>query len=202
MNRQKNLWDGLAKENSKYYINSDYGKGITDEQFVNSGENDYKRLILEDPLIPLDRTILEIGCGNGRMTEFLARDFNVVLATDISSEMIKEAELRLRNCNNIILMETDGESIPIYNKSFDVAFSYLVFQHMKTKEMIEKNFDEVYRLLKPDGIFKVLLRADEVDVNKWWGGVKADETYPLSIGFKLLKKEQIKDYGLWLWLQK
>ena len=37
----KKLWDKLAKKNSKYFINSDYGREITEEQFSKSGREDY-----------------------------------------------------------------------------------------------------------------------------------------------------------------
>ena len=204
----KQLWDKLAKENSKYYINSDKGKGISEDEFWESGQEDYKKLILNDNVLNVAEHFrehfLEIGCGTGRMTLYISTDFEKVTGIDISGEMIKEAKKRLKDTNmvGIELIETDGFNIPLADNSIDIAFSYLVFQHFKTEEMIYSNFDEVYRVLKPKGIFKVRVRTDKVDTNKWWGGVSCDETYPLSIGFKLLKKEPVEDYGLWLWLQK
>jgi ubiquinone/menaquinone biosynthesis C-methylase UbiE len=197
-NKQKQIWDDLARKNTKYYINTDLGQRITEEQFRDSGAYDYKRLIWDDPLIEFGGTFLEIGCGNGRMTEFIAKQF-IVIPIDISSVMITQAKKRLPD---IPFYETDGYTIPVKDNVVDIAFSYIVFQHFKTQEMVESNFNEVYRVLKPGGIFKVLVRTDNVDLEKWWGGVTSDETYPVSIGFKLLKKEQVEDYGLWLWLQK
>jgi len=202
MDNQKQLWEELAKTNTKYYINSDYGKNIDDFQFEFSGWKDYVKLIRDDDLFPKKRVVLEVGCGNGRMTEFIALNAEKVVAIDISATMITEGKKRLKRANNIEWIETDGYTIPIPDQSVDNAFSYIVFQHFKTKEMINKNFDEVYRILKPNGIFKVLVRIDHVNLNTWWGGVISNEEYPVSIGFKLLKKEQIRNYGLWLWLQK
>ena len=199
MNKQKELWNKLAKDNSKYYVASYKGKGITEEEFVESGREDYKNLILNDELIEKNGIILEVGCGIGRMTQFMRYDFNKVIGIDISGEMIQQAKERLRGAEFI---ETDGETIPLPSNSIDFTFSYIVFQHFKTKEMLESNFKEVYRVLKKDGIFKVLVRSDKVDLSQWWGGIACDETIPISIGFKLLKKEKIKNYGLWLWLQK
>ena len=199
MNKQKELWNKLAKDNSKYYVASFKGKGITEEEFVESGREDYKNLILNDELIEKNGIILEVGCGIGRMTQFMRYDFNKVIGIDISGKMIQQAKERLRGAEFI---ETDGETIPLPSNSIDFTFSYIVFQHFKTKEMLESNFKEVYRVLKKDGIFKVLVRSDKVDLSQWWGGIACDETIPISIGFKLLKKEKIKNYGLWLWLQK
>lgn len=210
---QKDLWEKLARENSRYYINSDKGRGITEEEFTDSGLEDYIKYVLNDDLImdtlkfgecPI--TIVDLGCGTGRMTEFMANDFDRVIGLDISGEMIREGKRRLGNPAEIELIETDGESIPLEDNSVDVVFSYLVFQHIKSRSMVEKNFEEVYRVLKPDGLFKVRIRSDKVDLNKWWGGVDYTEQtigkLIKKIGFDLLRTEPVEDYGFWLWLRK
>ena len=202
----KRLWEGLAKINSKYYINSDFGKKITKEQFEVSGYKDFKRLILDDSLLENRNTILDLGCGTGRITEYMADHFKAVFGTDISREMIKQGIERLENIKNIDLIETDGSTLPLPDSSIDIVFSYLVFQHMKNRDMVEKNFKEVYRVLKYGGIFKVRIRTDKVDLNKWWGGVEYTEQsigkLIKEIGFDILRTEPVKDYGLWIWLKK
>ena len=202
----KRLWEGLAKINSKYYINSDFGKKITKEQFEVSGYKDFKRLILDDSLLENRNTILDLGCGTGRITEYMADHFKAVFGTDISREMIKQGIERLENIKNIDLIETDGSTLPLPDSSIDIVFSYLVFQHMKNRDMVEKNFKEVYRVLMHNGIFKVRIRTDKVDVNKWWGGVEYTEQsigkLIKEIGLDILKTEPVKDYGLWIWLKK
>jgi ubiquinone/menaquinone biosynthesis C-methylase UbiE len=201
-NKQKDLWETLAKKNAKYYIVSDHGHSITEEKFQESARKDFERLIVNDPILDgLSGTILDIGCGIGRLDALLTVFFDHVIGVDISGEMIRQAKERLEGFP-ITFVETDGSTFPMNDATIDVAFSYLVFQHIKTEEMLQKNFQEVLRVLKPGGIFKVLLRSDIVDVDTWWGGVAADETYPTSIGFKLLKKEEVSNYGLWLWLKK
>ena len=207
MKTQKQLWEKLAHENPRYYINSDMGRAITEEEFVKSGIEDYNRHILDDDLLPKSGTFLEIGCGNGRMTEFIVWKYDEVIGTDISGEMIRLARERMSNVKNVKLFETDGESIPAPYESVDVAFSYLVFQHIKDRDMIRRNFEEVYRVLKPGGIFKVLMRTDKQETMKaWWSGVHytsetaRDIYYP--IGFDMVKLEQVKTYAMWLWLKK
>ena len=209
MNSQKELWEKLANQNSKYYINSDHGKGITERQFIKSGFDDFVELIIDDELITSRNSLLEIGCGNGRMTMFIACLFELVIGVDISKNMIEEGRERLPMFENLALIETDGNSFSvIIEDSIDVVFSYIVFQHFKTKEMVEANFKEAYRVLKQDGIFKVRIRTDNVDkkMKRWWAGVSysEEEVAELSnnIGFKILKTEEVKDYGLWLWLKK
>lgn len=210
-NNEKKLWDDLAKKNSMYYVNSDYGKGISEEQFTKSGYDDYVKYIFDDEMIPKKGSILEIGCGVGRMTIFISRIFDEVWASDISKEMIEKARVRFKDelhdlNNNMNFIETDGSTFPLADNSFDVVFSYLVFQHIKTREMVESNFREVYRVLKPGGIFKVRLRIDKVDTKKWWGGVNYSRKEAILMAyrycFSIIKTEEVKNYGLWLWLQK
>lgn len=207
MNDEKQLWEQLAKSNPRYYINSDYGKGITEEKFRLSGERDTKRHITNDKLIKPGGVFVEIGCGSGRMTEFIAPSFEEVWGIDISGEMIRLAKERLKDFKNIRFIETDGATIPIQSNKADVVFSYLVFQHMKDKAIVEKNFSEAYRVLKPEGLFKVRIRTDELDnMKRWWSGVNyteetAHEMYN-RIGFSLIKLQHVDHYGLWLWLTK
>jgi len=206
-NKQKDLWDGLAKKNAKYYINSDKGKKISDVEFTESGYLDTNRLIERDRLIDKNGKFLEIGCGIGRMTEFISRIIDDVYGCDISKEMIDQARIRLEGIEGIDFCESDGHLLPYYSERFITVFSYLVFQHMKTKEMVESNFREVYRVLKPGGIFKVRIRTDKVkSMDPWWAGVSYSEaeinTMAFRIGFKLIDTKAVEDYGLWMWLKK
>lgn len=203
-NKQKDLWEKLAKENSRYYINSDHGKGINEEQFKASGFDDYIELIDKDVLLKKKGIFLEIGCGSGRMTEYISTGWPSTIGTDISGEMIRTARERVKGVH---FLETDGYTFPLPENHVDIAFSHLVFQHMKTKEMVESNFIDVYRVLKPDGIFKVRIRTDHIKhMQKWWAGVAYTEqsigNVARTAGFEIIKTEAVEDYGLWIWLRK
>lgn len=204
---QKQLWDDLAKKNSRYYINTDKGKGITEEDFRESGRRDVETHILNDLNIVTEGKILEIGCGIGRMTEFMSSLFDVVYAVDISGEMIRQGKERLIELCNIKFIETDGETIQLPTNSIDVAFSYLVFQHYKTHAMVESNFKEVRRVLMPGGLFKVLLRTDEPEVEGfWWAGVSYNEKtikeLCSKVKLKVIELEYVGSHGVWLWARK
>jgi ubiquinone/menaquinone biosynthesis C-methylase UbiE len=213
MNKQKQLWEALAKENSKYYINSDKGRGITVAEFRESGLETYKRLIADDDLIfdgkliKNRESILDFGCGNGRITEYMAHDFKKVYGVDISKTMIAEARERLRGLMNVYLSEIDGVHISLPASSVETVFAYLVFQHVKEREMVEGAFAEIFRILKKGGIFKVLMRSDkQKDMNAWWSGVEYDEKSIAKVyrkvGFGLAKIEYVDKFAYWLWLTK
>lgn len=207
MNKQKKVWEKLAQKNYRYYINSDFGKKITDKQFRDSGFEAYKKLILDDGLIWSRKTILDLGCGAGRLTEFMAQDFKKVIGVDIAPTMIAQAKQRLGKLKNTVFLETDGKSIPLPSNSVDVAFSYLVFQHIKDGTMAFNLLTDIFRVLKHGGIFKVLLRSDrQFDMEAWWTGVDITkdqaETITNEIGFKTVKTADVDENSYWLWLQK
>lgn len=204
---QKQLWEALAKENPRYYINTDFGRRITESQFKQSGETAYSRLIVNDGLIWSRDSIVDFGCGTGRLTEFMARDFKKVIGVDISPTMIAQGKTRLQTLKNVEFLEIDGQSLPLPNNSVEVVFSYLVFQHIKNRKMVETAFGEIFRVLKPGGIFKTLLRSDkQKDMSRWWSGVEynpeASRLLAEKIGFKILKIEPVERHTYWLWLQK
>lgn len=206
-NQQKDLWERLAQKNPRYYINSDQGRGITEEEFRKSGESAYEKLIAQDKLLNGRESILDFGCGTGRLTEFMTKDFNKVIGVDISATMIAQAKARLKDLKNVELFEIDGASIPLPGRSVDIVFAYLVFQHIKERNMVENAFGEIFRVLAEAGILKVLLRSDkQKNMNRWWSGVDYNEesikiVYE-KIGFRLLKIKYVDKYAFWLWLQK
>ena len=103
---------------------------------------------------------MEIGCGLGRITRPFAENFLEVHGVDVSAEMIERARQRLRDCPNVTLHLISGmdlSSLP--DKHFDLAFSYLVFQHIPSRTVIQNYIREAARVLKPGGALKVQLNG-------------------------------------------
>lgn len=211
MNKQKETWNELASKDAKYYIYSK--KGVNDCIFKSSGETDYQNHINGDSIIRSfipyfsDCNILEIGCGIGRVTEFMAMNFRSVFAIDVSGKMIEQARKRMQRFNNVNLFETDGNSFAVIDSdSIDLVFSYLVFQHVSVRESIENNFMESNRVLKRGGLFKVQIRGIKTDFNRWYSGIdyNLDSAKKLceQTGFELIKYDGINKRSLWLWLRK
>lgn len=211
----KKLWNKLADENHRYYIVSKKGRGIDSEEFRKTGLENYNDIIKSDAFL-LDelgfyngKKVLEIGCGIGRMTEFFANDFEDAYGIDISEKMIEEGKKYLAhlNSNKIHLIATDGVNYPFENNFFDLVFSYIVFQHMPSKEVVKKNLEEVFRVLNPNGIAKIQLRGGSQPHKwKWYYGPSfslSEATEIMNeIGFKILKTEGEETKRFWLWLEK
>src|SRR3984957_14258005 len=88
-------WDERAGKGDFHYIAS-WRMDWTPETFFQSGEEDYDRLVA--PVFkrlgwdPQGKTMLELGCGAGRMTRSFAQRFSQVHAFDISREMLGHAK--------------------------------------------------------------------------------------------------------------
>jgi ubiquinone/menaquinone biosynthesis C-methylase UbiE len=65
--------------------------------------------------------------------------------------MLEVARRKSENCRNIKYVKTDARrKLPFQNASFDKVVSPLLTNHI---ENIQRFFNEVYRILKPNGIF-------------------------------------------------
>jgi len=156
--RMKNDWNKRAERNPIFYI---IGYNAEEEWLRYSGGLDFNRhfttrflqLYPESEAVPV---ILEIGCGIGRMTEFIANRGQLVIAADISAEFLKDAKKRLDviGIDNVIYKELDGCSLAgIEDNTVDLAFEYIVFQHIGSFDIIESYLKEIGRVLKSGGHF-------------------------------------------------
>jgi len=211
----KTKWNQWAKENPYYYTNPDTKSGKKADEFEirQTGQADYQRYISEDPVLQQhmggfqEKTVLEIGTGVGRMTEYFAQDFKQVHGIDISPVMLESAKKRMASFDNVNLAETVGNIIPFDAEQFDLIFSYLVFKHLRRKQIIADYFKEMAVALKKDGLVKVQLRTGTTPhVWHWFYGVSLflEEAKALAerSGFEIVKSEIENPKSMWLWLKK
>lgn len=89
--------------------------------------------------IPEDvNTILDVGCGNGIITNILGQNFEVT-AVDRSAEALKFVET-----NKI---KSSADNIPLESNSFDLVFSSELLEHLP-ENVLEGTVKEIKRLSK------------------------------------------------------
>ncbi len=109
-------------------------------------------------LEPKDKRMLEIGCGIGRQARSFSKMFGEVYATDISNVMITKAQELNKHLNNVKFIKTNGQDFKNFpDNYFDFVYSYAVFQHIPDKGLISNYFQEIHRVLKIRGLFKIQL---------------------------------------------
>lgn len=99
-----------------------------------------------------DKRVVELGCGAGRMTEFIAKEARHVQAIDISAEMLKRLHQRLGHQQNIETLCIIRDYSVISDLSIDLILSFLVFQHTP-EDMVKRLIQDGRRILKNGGYY-------------------------------------------------
>lgn len=84
-------------------------------------------------------TILDLPCGTGRVSLYLAQRGFKIIGVDISANMIKQAQKKMANkiSNEQILFQVgDGEHLSFQNGSFDGAISLRLFGHLPPEHRV------------------------------------------------------------------
>ncbi len=107
-----------------------------------------------------DKTALDFGCGIGRNIDNLLRlaPWQSVDGCDISSENIVRADdflLKLGyDKSRFNLYTTTGTTLaPIENELYDFVMSTIVLQHIAVHEIRMSLLKDIYRVMKPGGMF-------------------------------------------------
>ena len=208
-------WDHRARENARYFIAT--GKAEwSDEDFFESGRENVRRELLTDMTNicqgrdPRRMKVLEIGCGQGRITRALAETFGEVYALDISGEMVAQARKALADVPNAMIFQNNGMDLTaLGDVQVDFAFTYIVFQHIPSREVIYSYVREVFRLLRPGGLFKFQVQGDaslRTDAGDTWLGVPFSDadavTMAVECGFEPRHRHGAGSQYFWLWFFK
>lgn len=114
-------------------------------------------------LEPKGRRVLEIGCGFGRQTRGFSKMFGEVYAIDISSSALTKAREFNSDLKNVKFIKTNGQDLKDFpDDYFDFVYSYGVLQHIPDERLISNYFQEISRVLKIGGLFKIQLATDYV----------------------------------------
>jgi SAM-dependent methyltransferase len=165
--------------------------------------------------------VLEIGCGAGRVTRAFAEFFGEVYAVDISREMVRQARRIVAGFPNAHVFRNNGKDLSVVRRSWwerfgfgprlqlDFAFSFMVFQHIPSREIIENYVRETHRLLRPGGLFKFQVQGSsraEPEPDGSWVGVPFTETDAREMaercGFEMRYQYGAGDQYYWLWFFK
>ena len=71
----------------------------------------------------------ELGCGTGRVTEFLARRFRRVIGADISTAHLAQARAALAGCANVSLLHVSRLDELAALPGYDFLYTRIVLQH-------------------------------------------------------------------------
>ncbi len=149
----RRFWNARAREDAFYFVDTRQRYRDPDPaRFWDSGELlDYLLDGLDVRVRPTD-TVLEIGCGIGRITRALATRAARVIALDVSDEMLSRARELNSQLTGVEWVLGDGATLgSIGADSVDACVSVVVLQHVPDPEITLGYVREVGRVLRPGG---------------------------------------------------
>lgn len=158
-------------------------------QFDAAGETDARYLVL--PFISRSDTVVEVGCGIGRLLKWVAPHCRRVIGLDVSTEMLKLARQWLKAIPNVELRKIPlSLKLPLKTGSADFMIFYHVSEHLEREDTFAL-LREIRRCLRRSGSalvqFSVLSHLDNQKAFKKWVGVKDDE----SVRSRFYSEEEI-----------
>jgi SAM-dependent methyltransferase len=208
LERMRADWNARAGEDAYYYVA--FGRREQDdEEFFSSAADVVKNLVWELKRLRAKEAALEIGCGPGRLMRPISRHFHEIHGVDVSDEMIRLARDRLRGTPNAYLHASSGADLAMFpNGKFDFVYSYAVFQHIPSRDVVLSYLREARRVLKPGGILRCQINGLPPTAKQYdtWSGVRItpDEirAFAREQDFQLLALEQIWTQYMWITCRK
>jgi len=210
LDRMRRDWNELAREDPHYYVA--FGRRQQeDAEFLASAADvvralrgELKRLRPAGQPHPRPLKALEIGCGPGRLMLPLSDEFAEIHGIDISDEMIRLASERLRGIRQAHVHHAEKSDLSMFpDESFDFVYSYAVFQHIPSREVVLGYLADARRVLKPGGILKCQMNGLPETSARYttWEGVRiqAQEVvdFVFRHDFQLLALEGRSTQYLW-----
>ncbi len=116
------------------------------------GEQRFRTLALRNLEITPDLAVLDLCCGSGQTTRFLTRYSQNVTGLDASPLSIRRAR---RQVPQATFVEGWAEAMPLEGNSFDLVHSSAAIHEMEPDQR-QQIFKDVFRVLKPGGIFTLV----------------------------------------------
>lgn len=126
----------------RWYCNSPGWAKVVHEQML---PNAFRGLELGD-------SVLEIGPGPGRTTEWIAERVPALTAIEIDHKLAAALKARMAG-TNVTVVEGDGTAMPFPDASFTGAVCFTMLHHVPSPELQDRLFSETARVLKPGATF-------------------------------------------------
>lgn len=96
--------------------------------------------------------LLEIGPGPGLTTDLLRSRVPQITALEVDPRLADSLKQRMAN-TNVRVVQGDATNMLIGDKSFSAAVALTMLHHVPSAKLQDQLLSEVYRVLRPRGIF-------------------------------------------------
>jgi ubiquinone/menaquinone biosynthesis C-methylase UbiE len=148
-----NSHDYMKKETvGKILSQTKHGYDMVSKKFSQTRKHFWRNLEFIGDYAKDGDSVLDWGCGNGRLFELLGGKKIGYLGLDVSQQLLDEASEHHGGENREFKRILSSQnSIASPDSSFNSVYSIAVFHHLPGKEYREKTAQEIYRNLKPGG---------------------------------------------------
>jgi len=96
-----------------------------------------------------DKTVVDIGCGTGKISRFLAAKAKLVIGIDTPELICKAVSTEIPE--NVVFREGLAQNLPLDNCSADILIFFASFHHIPEEKM-SAAIKECTRVLKKNGV--------------------------------------------------
>ena len=205
-------WNARATEDANYYVA--FGRRDQDEEgFDATGDEIVHGLKWEMRRLPEGnqraRRALEIGCGPGRLLKPMSAFFGEIHGVDISDQMVERARARLRGIPHAHVHVALRSNLEMFaDESFDFVYSYAVFQHIPSREVVLGYLAEARRVLRVGGLMRCQINGLPETAARYdtWSGVRISQSelegFCRTHDFQMLALEGVSTQYMWVTLRK
>jgi SAM-dependent methyltransferase len=159
ISRQRKDWDELAGFNAEWAVLSDpetrFG-GWDQERFFATGDEQIAKTMNVAAELDLPKardSVLDFGCGVGRLSRALSREFEHYVGVDISPGMVARARELAGPDEGRSFVANEAPDLGMFETGrFDMVVSFLVLQHISDRDQIRAYLAEFARVLAPGGL--------------------------------------------------
>ena len=131
------------------------------DEWASTYERHWMQRLIFDPIqstllnlaasqVPQPRSILDVGCGTGRLLRTASQRFSAARleGVDAAPQMVEQATRLMPVSAPIHFQQATAEALPYADGQFDLVFSTMTFHHWADQK---KGVSEVARVLAPNG---------------------------------------------------
>src|SRR5262249_52825592 len=144
-------WDRRIAHDYRFWMSDGHSD---DEAMWSSGQRDFD-ILCEGLTDTRQKTLLDLGCGVGRLVRAGISRFGKVVGFDVSEKAITKAREFFAAEPSAELHVGSGYDLkPLTDGSIDVALSFAAITSMPT-DVAANYFRELWRVLKPGGVVRL-----------------------------------------------